>query len=308
MSNNSENVIATIGENVNLLNLDENDPLLSGIFDVENIKGNHPSVSNKLSQEDWERFSKNELNIEKIPFVDAKIIKWIEQKKTYSLRKSFKLLIDEIKVIWNNQYYQKRSHLINEATFTHDLLVPILKFIAPSYFKRWDQAQCFSSKERGVLKYVDIVGSVENNNRLFELFFVEVSHGPFHPHPEDHINEDDHKLSKLGKDALDRNIGYVSDDYVILFHLRSEYLYVYLMDRKFNPVIRKILIDKIHIPFYNNSPSEVLLDFIKNLWKFRCILQSLYIKFNNVNNDRFHDNEISNFITYPTPKKLKIRK
>lgn len=256
-----------------------------------------------LSQEDWEKFSKVELNVEDIQYNDSKIGKWIdeEKKRIPSTKQSIKLLIEEVVNIWKNQYYQRRSQIINEATFTHDLLVPILKFVAPLYFKRWDHAQSFSSKERGVLKYVDVVGSVETNNYLFELLFTEVSHGPFHPNPEQHIEDDNCKLSKLGKDALDRNMGYCADDFVFLFHLRAEYLYAYIMDRKFPPVIRKILIDKIHIPFYMNS-TEVLVDFIKKLWKFRCILQNLYEKFENINMDRFYYGEIM-FDTYPTPQK-----
>ena len=82
-----------------------------------------------------------------------------------------------------------------------------MKFLAPFYFKCWDHAQSFSSRDRGVLKYVDTVGSIECNNKLFELFFTEVSHGPFHSNPEQHIDGDNFKLSKLGKDALDRNKG-----------------------------------------------------------------------------------------------------
>uniref|UniRef100_U9UPN6 Uncharacterized protein n=1 Tax=Rhizophagus irregularis (strain DAOM 181602 / DAOM 197198 / MUCL 43194) TaxID=747089 RepID=U9UPN6_RHIID len=34
-------------------------------------------------------------------------------------------------------------------------------------------AQSYSSIERGVLKYVDVVGSVENNDHLFELYIED---------------------------------------------------------------------------------------------------------------------------------------
>jgi hypothetical protein len=74
------------------------------------------------------------------------------------------------------------------------------------------------------------------------------------------------------------------------------------MDRKFNPIVRKILIDKIHIPFYKNSPNEVLLEFIKNLWKFRCILQSLFEKIKGIDLDRLYDSSIQ-IDTFPTPNK-----
>lgn len=59
------------------------------------------------------------------------------------------------------------------------------------------------------------------DSHFFEVFFVEVSHGPFHPSPEQHAEEDNYKLSKLGKDSLGRNKGYLSDisNSVLLIYL-----------------------------------------------------------------------------------------
>jgi hypothetical protein len=75
-----------------------------------------------------------------------------------------------------------------------------------------------------------------------------------------------------------------------------------MMDRKFRPVIRKILIDKIHIPFYMNS-TVVFVEFIKKLWKFRCILENLYEKFMDVSMDRLYYDNANMFDTFPTPNK-----
>ncbi len=147
-----------------------------------------------------------------------------------------------------------------------------MKFIAPSFFLRWDQAQSLSSKNRGVIKFVDTIGNVTSHDRIFEIFFVEVSHGPFHPSSENHIEEDYYKLIKLGKDGLDRNSGYYTDNKVYLFHLHAEYICTYVMDRKFSPFTRKIALDKIPIPFYQNDPYKIL-EFIKKLYKYRLILE-----------------------------------
>ena len=77
---------------------------------------------------------------------------------------------------------------------------------------------------------------------LMENFFVEVSHGPFHPNPDQHIVDDNVKSAKLGKDSLNRN----SENYgdmVLLFHLRAEFIRVCAMDYQFHPVVRKIPLD-----------------------------------------------------------------
>lgn len=207
--------------------------------------------------------------------------------------------------IWNNSFYQKRSDLINEATFTHDILVPIMKFIASDFFLRWDQAQSLSSKNRGVIKFVDTIGNVTSHDRIFEIFFVEVSHGPFHPSPENHIEEDYYKLIKLGKDGLDRNSGYYADNKVYLFHLHAEYICTYVLDRKISPFTRKIALDKIPIPFYQNDPYRIL-EFIKKLYKYQLILEDFIRICKEIN---FNSNYISvenDFETFPTPKKKRI--
>ncbi|CAG8653527.1 7369_t:CDS:2 [Funneliformis mosseae] len=73
------------------------------------------------------------------------------------------------------------------------------------YFKQWSQAQSLSVKDKGILKYIDIIGNIELKRHLFQNFFVEVSYGPFYPNPDQHIINDNIKLAKLGKDSLDRN-------------------------------------------------------------------------------------------------------
>jgi len=118
-----------------------------------------------------------------------------------------------------------------------------------AWIKRWTQAQSLSARDRGVLKYVDVIGNIELKGNLFENFFVEVSHGPFHPNPDQHIVDDNVKLAKLGKDSLDRISG-TYGDLVLLFQLYAMYRRVYAMDYQFHPVVRKIPLDLIQIPFF----------------------------------------------------------
>lgn len=214
------------------------------------------------------------LQIKEFPFEEKRVVKWIDKIRNndISLKRSIKSLIRDLSYVWRNDNYQKRSKLINEATFTHDVLAPILKFISPDYFKRWDQAQSLSDRNRGV----DVIGNVEYNGHLFENFFIEISHGPFHPNPEQHVADDNIKLAKLGKDSLDRNRGRITiNDTRILFHLHANHLFMSLMDYKFFPLVRKIPLDTVQIPFFSNEPNFKLIGFIKVLYKYRCILESL---------------------------------
>jgi len=288
------------------MHLNDDDPLLSGIIDVDHFKSKHSTIYDEIRKSDWEDFSEVALEDSIIPIKDDKITKWVEKakNKNLSLTKSIKTLIGDFVLIWKNNFYQNRSVLINESTFTHDVLAPIMNFIAPNFFKRWDQAQSLSSKNRGVIKFVDTIGNITSNDEIFELFFVEVSHGPFHPNPEKHIEEDNYKLTKLGKDGLDRNRGSGINNMIILFHLHSEYLCTYVMDRKFSPLTRKIPIDRISIPFYRNDPQFKILEFIKKLYKYRMILEKIrkvYIDIDvNINIE-------SRFDTFPTPKKIKCK-
>ena len=137
---------------------------------------------------------------------------------------------------------------------------------------------------------------------FLKFFFVEVSHGPFHPDPFKHIEDDNYKLTKLGKDGLDRNSG-IQYNNVFLFHLHAEFLCTYVMDRKFSPITRKIPIDKIQIPFYRNDPPFKVLEFIKKLYKYRLILEKVYSDFDiNLSSISVE----SDFDTFPTPKRKKI--
>lgn len=250
------------------------------------------------------------LQIKEFPFEEKRVVKWIDKIRNddISLKRSIKSLIRDLSYVWRNDNYQKRSTLINEATFTHDVLAPILKFVSPDYFKRWVQAQSQSARNRGVLKYVDVIGNVEYNGHLFENFFIEVSHGPFHPNPEQHVADDNIKLAKLGKDSLDRNKGSITiNDMIILFHLHADHLCMSLMDYKFFPLARKIPLDTVQIPFFSNEPNFKLIRFIKVLFKYRCILESLRencLNYNSSDINTFKKLD-SEFHTHGTPKKLK---
>jgi hypothetical protein len=160
-----------------------------------------------------------------------------------------------------------------------------------------------SAKNRGVQKFVDTIGNIEVNNHIFEVFFVEVSHGPFHPNPELHVIDDNYKLAKLGKDSLDRNRGNVESDMILLFHLYADYLVVSLMDYYYYPIARKIPLDTIQIPLFANDPSFKMMNFINGLFKYRCILNNILENFKTCNIGKIRKRSEVEFMTQNTPQK-----
>ncbi|CAG8846165.1 6808_t:CDS:1, partial [Gigaspora margarita] len=185
----------------------EDDPLYSGIIDLENIENQKPCLFQKLSKlSEWKQLNEIGLTKQKMPFNQHNIKAWLDDNEN-EVERDGKQLVHDFKRIWNNSYYQERSSLINKSTFTHDILPSIINFISSGFFKRWDQAQSLSAKDRDARKFGDVIGYFTGSDKnLYELFFVEVSYGPFHQEPEDHIDDDRKKLRKLGKDSIDRTI------------------------------------------------------------------------------------------------------
>ncbi|CAG8738613.1 2772_t:CDS:2, partial [Gigaspora rosea] len=130
-SSNENKLLSAIGDYISKATEEElliDDPLYSGIIDTENIETQKPRLLQTIQKlDEW-----NE--------------SWVEESED-EVEKCSKQIIYDLKRIWDNKYYQERSVLINEATFTHDILPSLLNFISPGYFKRWDQAQSISAKD-----------------------------------------------------------------------------------------------------------------------------------------------------------------
>ncbi|RIB20712.1 hypothetical protein C2G38_2178602 [Gigaspora rosea] len=101
--------------------------------------------------DEWKKL--NEINLPKkeLPFNQQAIKVWFEENEN-EIEENCKQLVQDIRHIWSNSYYQERSSLINESTFTHDILSlsSIINFISFRFFKRWDQAKSISAKEHRV--------------------------------------------------------------------------------------------------------------------------------------------------------------
>ena len=80
----------------------------------------------------------------------------------------------------------------------------------------WEFGQSMASKDHGFQKYADIFGTYYDNRNAHEILYGEISYGPFHPNPDDHIN-DDLKLGNLVK--IDWMISYIQ------IFLKKKYLF-----------------------------------------------------------------------------------
>ncbi|RIB06877.1 hypothetical protein C2G38_2216015 [Gigaspora rosea] len=162
-SSNSNKLISTIGKYISEApkeELDEDDPLYSGIIDSENIENQKPCLFQKISNlDEWKQIKEIGLPKKMKPFTLQNIKAWFEEKE-YEVERDCKRLVHDIK---------REINLINESTFTHNILPFIIKLISPGFFKRWDQAQNLSAKDR------------------------EVSYGPFYKDPDPHIDDDKKK-------------------------------------------------------------------------------------------------------------------
>lgn len=94
------------------------------------------------------------------------------------------------------------------------------------------------------------------------------------------------------------------EDRIILFHLHADFIVVSLMDYKFSPVIRKISLDRIQIPFFSNDTDFKILEFIKQLHKYRRILGKFHNTYEEEGSFRLIKRQrVVEFITQSSPRK-----
>ncbi|CAG8662761.1 18302_t:CDS:2 [Rhizophagus irregularis] len=80
------------------------------------------------------------------------------------------------------------------------------------------------------------------------------------------------------------------------------------MDYKFSPVIRKISLDRIQIPFFSNDTDFKILEFIKQLHKYRRILGKFHNTYEEEGSFRLIKRQrVVEFITQSSPRK-KLKK
>ncbi|CAG8497046.1 17393_t:CDS:2, partial [Dentiscutata erythropus] len=178
-------------------------------------------------------------------------------------------------ILWKNPEYQTCRPHINESTWGHNVLKPIIDFIEydleTEILIRWDaitsQASLDRNNDKGPIKKYDIFGVCKDEKYDIELILGEISHGP---QDETHIHsiEDRNKLGKGAKDSLDS----ISRTYskspnfnltnlkIFLLHSHGTKLEFLILDKKYSPMFRMRRLATIEIPFKKESD---LLELIK---------------------------------------------
>nr|CAG8466650.1 8363_t:CDS:2 [Entrophospora candida] len=206
---NSNEILSIIGNYIKSDLLDDDDPLLSAIIDVQDIKMDLKKhhLYNKLKKcIGWEEFSQDDT----IGIVSSLSY---HGKRMCKLTRNF---IDQV------------SQMVNKSTYSHDIISSYMRFLAPDIFVRWESGQSLASKDCGVQKYPDIIGTKQNSklNCMHEILYGEISYGPFNSDAEEHIDNDCLKIGKLGKDGLDRikRLLNTSKVQIILIHFFGKFI------------------------------------------------------------------------------------
>ncbi|CAG8687412.1 175_t:CDS:2, partial [Scutellospora calospora] len=194
--------------------------------------------------------------------------------------------------------YKIQSPSINESTWEHDALQPIVKFIThdleDDLFVR-----CKASKRRngskGPIKKNDIFGVYKSNHYEYEVLLGEVSNGPFFntTQVQSHTSDDHDKLGKCGKDSLDDALNYLTSKNlnlkifkeinIFLIHAHGTSLELFVLDQNFEPFFRLRRLSNISVP-YKQGTSDGIIDLVQNLLTFRNMLTCTLNKLKEIDN------------------------
>ncbi|CAG8839778.1 14782_t:CDS:2, partial [Gigaspora margarita] len=136
-------VVKLISKVFHKLSIAPNDLLLSGILDVENIIVRHQLIREELEKMNlWNTVDKQ---IQHMP-LDKKLIEFIleiQQNPFVNIQEceNQSLFSNTKDLLWRTPEYRTQSPSINESTWVHDMLNPIIKYITydleEDIFIRW---------------------------------------------------------------------------------------------------------------------------------------------------------------------------
>ncbi|CAG8439936.1 8604_t:CDS:2 [Cetraspora pellucida] len=339
-------VAKIISQTFHKISIVSNDLLLSGIIDVENIIVRHMQIRDALEKRNlWDAVNEQIrhiplekslenfiLDVRHNPFIN------IPEYEDKSLFSNTKDLVNSMLGLWKIPEYQMQSFSINESTWEHDALQPIVKFITydleDDLFVRWDSITSKASQRRngskGPIKKNDIFVVHKNNHYEYEVLLGEVSNGPFFntTQVQSHTYDDHNKLGKCGKDSLDDalncfmklnnpagknlNLKIFKEINAFLIHAHGTSLELFILDQKFEPFFRLRRLSNISVP-YKQGTIGGIIDLVQNLLTFRNILICTLNKLKEINNlfkmkpqfvakesNKQNEANKSNFIRIPT--------
>ncbi|CAG8746636.1 26028_t:CDS:2, partial [Gigaspora margarita] len=261
------------------LSITPNDLLLSGILNIENIIVRYTLIREEL--------------IEFILEVQRNLFVNIHEGKNQSLFSSTKDLL------WRTPEYTMQSPSINESTWKHDVLDPIVKFIT------------YDLEEDIFIRYYE-----------WEILLGEVSNRPFinTMQIQSHISDDHNKLGKCAKDALNDTLNFFNLNYstktkhlkifkeinIFLIYAHRMSLELFILDQKFEPFFQLRKLSNILIP-YKLGTIGGIIDLVQSLQIFKNMLIHSLSKMKEIvkTQPQFNDKENSkkgdcNFIRIPT--------
>ncbi|KAF0552007.1 hypothetical protein F8M41_022820 [Gigaspora margarita] len=254
-------VVKLISKVFHKLFIAPNDLLLSGILDVENIIVRHKLIREELEKINlWNTVDKQ---IQHIP-LDKKLIKFIleiQQNPFVNIQEceNQSLFSNTKDLLWRTPEYGTQSPSINESTWEHDMLNPIIKYIT------------YDLEEDIFIRYItskaDISGVHRNGIYEWEVLLSEASNGPFinTMQVQSHVSDDHVKLGKCTKDALDDALNFITSTLnysteiqnfkifkeinTFLIHAHGMSLELFILDQKFEPFFQLGSLTKILIPY-----------------------------------------------------------
>ncbi|CAG8786405.1 7738_t:CDS:2, partial [Dentiscutata erythropus] len=267
-------VVKAIARALSKTSEDCNEILLSGIIDIGSLLAKRSQLLNELKKEKVWDLLDEPIALIQLPdgcedFVNRCIGAFTKDKdiKTPKTNRSFfigvKNLIMSIVKLWQHPSYQVDVPDINESTWGHKVLQPIVDFIENG--KEPDLlVRCKATLERngaqGPDKKFDIFGVYNDKISDMEILLGEISYGP-KDETKKHTEGDRTKLSKGSKDSFDS-----------------------ILRNHPNPMFRMRKLITVEIPFRMGSQ---LIKFIKALYTFRKYVHETldYIKEVNVDDN-----------------------
>ncbi|CAJ0767498.1 16886_t:CDS:2, partial [Entrophospora sp. SA101] len=117
-----------------------------------------------------------------------------------------------------------------------------------------------------------ILGTYGGNSNIHEIFYGEISYGPFHPDPDNHIEKDDLRLGKFGKDGIDqiKKLTHIYDIQIVLIHFFYTKVSFYLMDRKYSLAYHRVFLGSLNMNTTRNFKNP---QFFQLSWNIRKLIQ-----------------------------------
>ncbi|CAG8566468.1 12161_t:CDS:2 [Dentiscutata erythropus] len=317
-------IVKTISNAFSKVELSSNDLLLSGILDIETLDTPNSPIKKALQGiRLWDNV-KETLLPKQLPDGLKKFIKnqfladnALIPDHDNRLYQNTLILIDSIKRLWRIPSVQSCSTKVNESSWAHYVLQPIVNFIVDflesDIFIRWDtitsKASLERNNEKGPIKKNDIYGVYEIGGHLdLELMLGEISNGPFNrsSQVQVHIKKDRIKLAKCGKDALDFVINKYAKSHnyddlvkmqkikVYLLHAHETVLELFIIDRSIAPLYRMRRLGIVEIPFKNNSVNK-LINLIQFLYTFSIHIEENLRLIKEIFNENLDNVHISNY-------------